>query len=62
MIEKGTRLAIGEQINLRNTERWTVTAKREKLLLVDFQMRQRLPFVDFKRISDFDEYIIIYLW
>jgi hypothetical protein len=52
---KGNRLAIGGQINLRNTDRWTVPAKREMLSLVDFQVRQRLPLVDFKRNSDFGE-------
>ncbi len=31
---KGKRLAIGEQINLRNTDRWTVPAKREMSSLV----------------------------
>jgi hypothetical protein len=52
---EGNRLAIGGQINLRNTCRWIVPAKRERLLLVDFQKRQRLPLVDFKRNSDFGE-------
>ncbi len=46
---KGKRLAIGGQINLRNTDRWTVPAKRARLSLVDFQVRQRLPLVHFKR-------------
>ncbi len=45
---KGKRLAIDEQINLRNTDRWTVPEKRERLSLVDFQVKQRLPFADLR--------------
>jgi hypothetical protein len=46
---KRNRLAIGEQINLRNIDRWTESAKRESFVIGWVQVRQRLPLADLKR-------------